>query len=131
MPHITVDYAPNLEPDVDIAALCDLLRRAAIETGVFPISGVRVRAFAATYVSIADGADQHGYIDISLRLRGGRDLELRQKATAQIFGLAEAFLAPVMARRSLALSFEMRDIDPQLSPKTGSIATFLPTDLKG
>ncbi|MGA1613520.1 MAG: 5-carboxymethyl-2-hydroxymuconate isomerase [Lutimaribacter sp.] len=131
MPHITVDYAPNLEPDVDIAALCDLLRCAAIETGVFPISGVRVRAFAATYVSIANGADQHGYIDISLRLRGGRDLELRQKATAHIFGLAEAFLAPVMARRSLALSFEMRDIDPQLSPKTGSIATFLPTDLKG
>jgi len=131
MPHITVDYAPNLEPDVDIAALCDVLRRAAIETGVFPLAGVRVRAFAATHVSIADGDAQHGYIDISLRLRAGRDLALRQKATADIFAVAEAYLAPVMARRSLALSFEMRDIDPQLSPKTGTIRTYLPRDLKG
>lgn len=131
MPHITVDYSPNLVADVDIPALCDLLRRTAIDTGVLPLAGVRVRAFAATYVSIADGDVQHGYIDISLRLRGGRDLDTRKRVTAQIFAAAEAFLAPVMARRSLALSFEMRDIDPELSPKTGSIRNFLPDDLKG
>jgi 5-carboxymethyl-2-hydroxymuconate isomerase len=131
MPHITVDYSPNLAADVDIPALCDLLRRTAIDTGVLPLAGVRVRAFAATHVSIADGDAQHGFIDISLRLRGGRDLDTRKRATAQIFAAAEAFLAPVMARRSLALSFEMRDIDPELSPKTGSIRNFLPDDLKG
>ena len=120
MPHITIDYSPNLEPEVDIAALCDVLRRAAIETGEFPVAGVRVRAFAASHVSIADGNPEHGYIDISLRLRGGRDLPTRERATAHVFAAAEGFLAQVMARRSLALSFEMRDIDPTLSPKTGS-----------
>ncbi|MDX5411642.1 MAG: 5-carboxymethyl-2-hydroxymuconate Delta-isomerase, partial [Rhodobacterales bacterium] len=30
-----------------------------------------------------------------------------------------------------ALSFEMRDIDPELSPKTGTIRDHLPDDLKG
>lgn len=120
MPHITIDYSPNLEPEVDIAALCDVLRRAAIETGEFPVAGVRVRAFAASHVSIADGNPEHGYIDISLRLRGGRDLPTRERATAHVFAAAEGFLAHVIAQRSLALSFEMRDMDPALSPKTGS-----------
>ena len=125
MPHITIDYSANLEPEVDIAALCDLLRRAAIETGEFPVAGVRVRAFAARHVSIADGNPDHGYIDIGVRLRGGRDLVTRERATAHIFAAAEGFLAHVMARRSLALSLEMRDIDPALSPKTGSIRDHL------
>ena len=125
MTHITIDYSANLEPEVDIAALCDLLRRAAIETGEFPVAGVRVRAFAASHVSIADGNPDHGYIDIGVRLRGGRDLATRERATAHIFAAAEEFLAPVMARRSLALSLEMRDIDPALSPKTGSIRDHL------
>lgn len=130
MPHITVDYSPNLEAEIDIPALCDLLRRVAVETGVLPLAGVRVRAFAATHVSMADGDPKHGYIDISLRLRGGRPLEVRKAATAQIFAAAEAFLAPVMARRSLALSFEMRDIDPELSPKAGSVRDHLPAHLR-
>ena len=125
MPHITIDYSANLEPEVAIAALCDLLRRAAIETGEFPVAGVRVRAFAARHVSIADGNPDHGYIDIGVRLRGGRDLATRERATAHIFTAAEGFLAHVMARRSLALSLEMRDIDPALSPKTGSIRDHL------
>lgn len=131
MPHIVVDYSANLEDAIDMAAFCDLLRRAAIETGVLPLAGVRVRAFAATHVSIADGNPQHGYVDICVRLRGGRDLDTRKRATAHIFDAAERFLAPVMARRPLALSFEMRDIDPELSPKTGSIRDHLPDDLKG
>ena len=130
MPHITVDYSPNLEAEIDIPALCDLLRRVAVETGVLPLAGVRVRAFAATHVSMANGDPKHGYVDISLRLRGGRPLDVRKAATAQIFAAAEAFLAPVMARRSLALSFEMRDIDPELSPKAGSVRDHLPAHLR-
>ncbi|SDI35892.1 5-carboxymethyl-2-hydroxymuconate Delta-isomerase [Lutimaribacter saemankumensis] len=131
MPHITVDYSANLEDAVDMAAFCDLLRRAAIDTGVLPLAGVRVRAFKADHVSIADGDPKHGYIDISVRLRGGRDLDTRKRATARIFETARDFLAPLMARRPIALSFEMRDIDPELSPKTGTIRDHLPDDLKG
>lgn len=125
MPHISIDYSSNLEAEIDIPLLCDRLRRAAIETGAFPVAGVRVRAFAASHTSIADGNPDHGYIDISVRLRGGRDLPMRERATAHIFAAAEAFVAPVLARRSLALSLEMRDIDPVLSPKSGSIRDHL------
>ena len=129
MPHITVDYSPNMEERADIAALCDVLRVAAIETGILPMPGIRVRAIRATHVSIADGDPKHGYVDISLRLRAGRSGEAKRAATAYIFAAAEAFLAPAMASHSIALSFEMRDIDPDLSPKTGTIRDHLPKEL--
>jgi 5-carboxymethyl-2-hydroxymuconate isomerase len=125
MAHFIIDYSPNLEEAVDWPAFCDLLRTEAIATGVFPMAGIRVRAFAANHVSIADGDPKHGYIDISVRLREGRDLDTRKKATAALFDAAEAYLKPIMETRSLALSMEMRDIDAELAPKTGTIRDHL------
>ena len=125
MPHLTVDYSANLEADLDIAALCEVLRRAAIETGVFPAAGVRVRAHRADHYAIADGDPAHSYIDIGVRLRGGRDLDTRKAATAHLFEVVEAYLQPLLAARPVALSMEMRDIDPELSPKTSSIRDFM------
>ncbi|WP_027236169.1 5-carboxymethyl-2-hydroxymuconate Delta-isomerase [Leisingera caerulea] len=121
MPHITLDYSPNMEDRTDIAALCRHLRQAAAATGVFPLAGIRVRAFAANHVSIADGDDRHGYVDISVRLRAGRDLDTRKRAAQAVFDAARAFLESALQQHSIALSLEMRDIDPELSPKCGTI----------
>ena len=125
MPHVIVEYSGNMEDRVNMPEFCDMLRLAAIETGALPMPGVRVRAFRADHVSIADGDPKHGFIDISVRLRGGRNFDIRQRATQHIFEAARQFLAPVMEQHSLALSFEMRDIDPRLSPKTGTIRDHL------
>ena len=125
MPHLAIEYSSNLESVVDVSSFCDCLRRAAVEIEAFPLAGVRVRAFATDHYSIADGNQNHGFIDISIRLRGGRSLEVRKAATEQIFEAAKAFLAPVMATLSIALSLEMRDIDPELSPKAGTIRDHL------
>ncbi|MEY8841695.1 5-carboxymethyl-2-hydroxymuconate isomerase, partial [Cribrihabitans sp. XS_ASV171] len=121
MPHILLDYSANMEERTNIGALCNALRQAAAETGVLPLAGIRVRALRADHVSIADGDPDHGYVDISVRLRGGRDLATRQAATRHIFEAARTFLAPALENHSIALSLEMRDIDPDLSPKTGTI----------
>ena len=125
MPHLTIDYSANMEDRTDIAALCNCLREAAMETGVFPLAGIRVRAFKADHISIADGSDKHGYIDIAVRLREGRDLESRKEATGHIFEAAEAFLKPVLDEYPVALSLEMRNIDADLAPKVNTIGKFL------
>lgn len=125
MPHIQIDYSPNLEARLDIAALCRALRDAAVETGVLPLAGIRVRATACTHVVIADGNPDHAFLDISLRLRAGRSAEEKIRATAHIFAAAETFCAGALATSSLMLSFEMRDIDPDLSPKISSIRRYL------
>jgi 5-carboxymethyl-2-hydroxymuconate isomerase len=125
MPHIILDYSANLEERLDIAGLCRVLRDAAVETGVLPLAGLRVRATACTHVVIADGNPEHAFLDISVRLRAGRSPEDKARATALIFAAAESFCAEVLERSSFALSFEMRDIDPELSPKTSSIRRYL------
>ncbi|MBL9055845.1 MAG: 5-carboxymethyl-2-hydroxymuconate isomerase [Rhodobacteraceae bacterium] len=128
MPHIQIDYSPNLAARLDIAGLCRVLRDAAAETGVLPLAGLRVRATACDHVVIADGNPDHAFADISLRLRAGRPQAAKEAATAHIFAAAEAYCAGVLASSSFMLSFEMRDIDPALSPKTSSVRRYLTGD---
>lgn len=128
MPHIIIDYSPNLEPRLDIAGLCRALRDAAAATGVLPLAGLRVRATACTHVVIADGNPDHAFLDISLRLRGGRSDADKAQVTEKVFAAAETFCASVLENTSFMLSFELREIDPELSPKTSSIRRYLPGD---
>lgn len=130
MPHFHIDYSANLEDRLDIAGLCRAIRDAAAETGVFPVAGIRVRATACTHVVMADGNPDHAFLDLSVRLRGGRTSEAKQKATAHIFAALEAYCAEAMATSSLMISMEMRDIDPDLSPKASSIRDYLPKDMQ-
>ncbi len=128
MPHIHIDHSPGLGQRLDIPLLCRTLRDVAVDTGVFPLAGVRIRVIECDYALIADGNPQHAYIDISVRLRGGRDLDTRRSAVAALFEAAQTQCADLLENSSLALSMEMRDIDPELSPKTGSIRRYLPED---
>jgi 5-carboxymethyl-2-hydroxymuconate isomerase len=130
MPHIMLDYSANLEERLDVAGLCAALRDAAAATGIFPLAGIRVRATACTHSVVADGNPDNGFLDISVRLRGGRPMEAKKAATAQIFAAAEAFTADLMDASPFMLSLEMRDIDPELSPKASSIRRFLPEELR-
>lgn len=125
MPHIHIDHSPGLGDHLDIPALCKTLRDTAVDTGVFPLAGIRVRVIECNYALIADGNPQHAYLDISVRLRGGRDLDTRRMAVQRLFDAAEEVCKDLIDQSSFALSMEMRNIDPELSPKTGSIRRYL------
>ena len=125
MPHIIIDYSANIEDAVDMSAFCECLRQSAAEIEAFPMPGIRVRALRSDHYAIADGNSKHSYIDISVRLRGGRSLDVRKQAVQILFETAKLYLAPVMAKRSIALSLEMRAIDPELYPKSGTIRDYL------
>ncbi|MQQ07808.1 5-carboxymethyl-2-hydroxymuconate isomerase [Epibacterium sp. SM1979] len=127
MPHFSIEYSANLEGAIDVAGLCEAIRSSAAGIDTFPTAGIRVRATRVDHYAIANGDPKHGFIDISIRLRGGRPLDVKRDATQRIFAAANEFVAPYMAHQSLALSLEMRDIDPELSPKTGTIRDHLET----
>ncbi len=127
MPHFHIEYSGNLEEKVDFGGLCEHIRATATEIDAFPAAGVRVRAVRVDHYAIADGNPKHGFVDISIRLRGGRAPDVKKDATARIFAVARAYLAGVMSKYPIALSLEMRDIDPDLSPKFGTIRDHLET----
>ena len=56
MPHFTIEYSANLDERVDMGAVVELVRKAAVETGIFPLGGIRVRAVRCEHYAIADGA---------------------------------------------------------------------------
>ncbi len=128
MPHLIVEYSANLEQAVDIAGLCEVLRAAAAAHATFPMAGVRVRAYAAQHYAVADGDPKHGFIDIGVRLRAGRSDAVKRDATDVLFAAVTKYLAPVMAKRSIAVSLELRDISADFAPKTGTIRKHLGTD---
>lgn len=125
MPHIIIEYSANLESEIDMSAFCEHVRKAAVGIDMLPMPGIRVRALRTEHYAIADGNPQHAFVDISIRLRAGREPDAKTQAVNALFLAAKSFLSSVMACRSLALSMEMRDIDPRLSPKTGTIRDYL------
>lgn len=129
MPHITLEYSPNLENLLNMRGLCIALKDAAAATGIFPPSGIRVRATACTHVVIADGDPKHGFIDIHIRLGAGRTSQAKTDAADAIFAAATEFTAAHMAAHPFMLSLEMREIDKGLSRKASSIRDYLPEDM--
>ena len=121
MPHFTIEYSANLDKRIDMAAVVELVRKAAIETGIFPLGGIRVRALRCEHYAIADGNPQHGFLAMVLRLGEGRDLAARKKAGEHIFKALSAHLDPVFAASKFALSFDMQINDKETSWKRNNI----------
>ncbi len=44
MPHFVIEYSSNLDDEIKIQKLMGTLQDAALETGVFPLGGIRFRA---------------------------------------------------------------------------------------
>src|SRR5260370_4748388 len=112
MPHFTIEYSANIDTLVDMSEVVEVVRVAAIETGIFPLGGIRVRAIKCEHYAIADGEPNLGFLDMVLRLGEGRHLATRKKAREHIFPALSAPLHPVFAHGKFAPSFDM-EIDGQ------------------
>jgi 5-carboxymethyl-2-hydroxymuconate isomerase len=121
MPHFTLEYSANLDALVDMGKVVEVVRNAAVETGIFPLGGIRVRAVRCEHFAIADGNPELGFLAMVLRLGEGRDLATRQKAGEHIFKALSDYLDPVFASSKFALSFDMQINDKDTSWKRNNI----------
>lgn len=78
MPHLRIDYTGNLEPQLQMAALCKALAVTLAQLQevdgkpVFPLNGTRVLAYPAPHHAVAGGQEGHGFIYLHLRITAGR-----------------------------------------------------------
>ena len=121
MPHFTIEYSANLDSRLDMREVVEMVRKAAVETGIFPLGGIRVRAIRCEHYAVADGSPHHGFLAMVLRLGEGRDLAARQKAGDHIFRVLSDHLDPVFATSQFALSFDMQINDKETSWKRNNI----------
>jgi 5-carboxymethyl-2-hydroxymuconate isomerase len=121
MPHFSIEYSANLDGRVDMAEVVEVVRKAAVETGLFPLGGIRVRAIRCEHYAIADGVADYAFLDMVLRLGEGRDLATRKKAGEHIFRALSQHLDPVFAATRFALSFDMQINDKDTSFKRNNI----------
>ena len=121
MPHFTIEYSANLDGRIDMGKIVEVVRKAAVETGIFPLGGIRVRAVRCEHYAIADGQNNFSFLDMVLRLGEGRDLATRKKAGEHIFKALSAHLDPVFAQSKFALSFDMQINDKETSWKRNNI----------
>ena len=121
MPHFTIEYSANLDALVDMGNVVEVVRKAAAETGIFPLGGIRVRAIRCEHYAIADGSAHFGFLDMVLRLGEGRDLATRKKAGEDIFRALSSCLDAVFAGSKFALSFDMQINDKETSWKRNNI----------
>ncbi|WP_024517332.1 5-carboxymethyl-2-hydroxymuconate Delta-isomerase [Bradyrhizobium sp. Tv2a-2] len=121
MPHFTIEYSANLDGRLDMGKVVEVVRNAAVETGIFPLGGIRVRAIRCEHYAIADSRGDYGFLDMVLRLGEGRDLATRKTAGEHIFRALSQHLDPVFSASKLALSFDMQINDKETSWKRNNI----------
>jgi 5-carboxymethyl-2-hydroxymuconate isomerase len=125
VPHIVLEYSANLSGQVDFKAFLHALRDSALATGVFPLGGIRVRAFQADHYLIADGHPDNAFVHIMLRVGHGRDLETRKRACEAIFATACEHLQPLYDRLPLGISLEMQEVDAVLTAKKNNLHEYV------
>ena len=131
MPHLIVEYSANLEQDIDISRLVRAVHAAALETGVFPIGGLRTRADRRDIYAIADRHPDNAFVHVQARIGSGRPPEVRQKAAEHIFAALKVETAQVFASRPLGLTFEIVEIDPVGSLKHNNLHEIVRVRQKG
>ena len=125
VPHLVVEYSANLEPSLDLDGLLDRLYAAAIESGMFPLGGIRIRAYKAEHYRIADCDPENAFVHVTAIVGAGRPLDRREQVSRELFETLCDALGPLAAKSPLAISFNMREFDALLNFKKNNLHEYV------
>ena len=112
MAHFIYEYSANLPAELlDMAGLMEKMHGAAAKSGVFPLDGLRSRAIRCEEFRVGDGNPDNGFLNLSMKVGHGRDVDTRLAIGRQLFDILVDHLQPLLERRRLAISFEMRELE--------------------
>jgi len=115
MPHILIDYTANLQALIDERELVDTVHKAAVQSGIFPVWGIRTFARAISLYRVGNGDPANGFIQVVVRIGPGRDLPLRQRIAALLFDALLTAVGDSFDGRRLACQLEVMEFDPALT----------------
>ena len=121
MPHFYAECTDNIRDEAALPILFAKINEALAGTGIFPLAGIRSRAIWLDTWQMADGKQDYAFVHMTLKIGAGRSLEDRQKTGEILFSLIKVHFADLMAKRYLALSFTMEELDPVLNYKQNNV----------
>jgi 5-carboxymethyl-2-hydroxymuconate isomerase len=121
MPHIVIECSANLRARADLPSLVTRVHAAALETGVFPLGGLRTRVAERELYAIADRDPDNAFVHVVVRIGAGRDPATKRRAAEAIFAAVCEALAGPFDASPLALSLELQEIDPDFSLKQNNL----------
>lgn len=126
MAHFVLEFSDNLDhSDSSIQTLFEALHKSAELTGLFPLKGIRSRAYPCRHYRVADGNPNHGFAHLEVKIGAGRSLEDRQTAAELFFNVFCDHFADHVAQRGMAISFEMKELEPILKFNKNNVQDYL------
>jgi len=121
VPHLVIQYSENLGEQVNMTEICAAMSKALQQTGLFPLAGIRVRAYSISEISIADEHPDNAFADIILRIGEGRSEVQKAIVGSTLMETAKSAFVAQLAHPHFALSLEIIEISKLFSWKTNSI----------
>jgi len=126
MAHFVLEFSDNLDHScISIQHLFEKLHKSAESTGLFPLKGIRSRAYPCRDYRVADGNPEHGFAHLEVKLGAGRSLEDRKKAAELFFKVFCDHFSTQVAQRGMAISFEMKELESVLKFNQNNIEDHL------
>lgn len=126
MAHFVLEYSDNINDEtLALQTLFERLHACAVDTGLFPLKGIRSRAYKCSDHRVADGNPEHIFVHLSVLVGAGRSLEQREVAAKAMFKVYEDHFAACFESTGVAMSFEMRELEPVLKYNRNNIEAYL------
>jgi 5-carboxymethyl-2-hydroxymuconate isomerase len=114
MPHLTLEYSANIRPDADMKTLCAKLARCLIAQqadgkAVYPIGGIRVRAYPTEDYCIGDGTVEAAFVHAAFKIGAGRSEATKTSTGDALFEIMKEHFAQIYGQTGLALSLEIAE----------------------
>lgn len=126
MAHFVLEYSDNIpEQTLALSTLFERLHASAVDTGIFPLKGIRSRAYACHHYRMADGNPNHIFIHLTVLIGAGRSMEERERAAKTFFAVLEQHFNHYFNDRGVAMSFELRELEPVLKYNKNNLTDYL------
>lgn len=121
MPHLQIQYSENLETKFNLHDYCTQIGDVILSLGIYPIGGMRVRAFPANHVVIADAHHENSFIDLLMRIGKGRSDIEKKETGRRLMECTESFFKTELDKGYLMISLEIIEVDSEFSWKKNNV----------
>lgn len=126
MPHFILEYSTNIHNDaMAVTELFEKLHAAAVDTGLFPLAGIRSRAHPCEQFRVANGNPLHAFVHLMVKVGHGRTIEELESAGKLFFTVLTDHFQSQSQTRGIALSFEMTELPEVLKFNKNNLRDYI------